>query len=186
MFNDDSQKNLLNIIESAIRENVKADSIIFGACDEKEASEKQEIVALTLSSHTFRLILFWHYDFDEATQQYITSQLNKADKKSPLEQQESKNRDFIAELSNAYCGQLKRVLGQQFHHLGMSTPSPLNKDNLIFIDELTCNFKSIRRIKVNNNATFYLTYCLCFQDNIDFAIHPMTADESDSGELEFF
>ncbi|MCW8929579.1 MAG: hypothetical protein OQL19_04995 [Gammaproteobacteria bacterium] len=186
MFSDDSQNNLLKIIESSIRDNLKADSLVFGNCDDKEISEKENIIVLTLSSHTFRLILFWHFNFDSPTNDYIRSQLNKDEKQLSDKEIEKQNMDFISELSNAYCGQLKRVLGHQFLHLGMSTPNPLNKDNFIFIDELECNFKNTRRIRINSNVNFYLSYCLCFQDNTDFIINPPKEDESESGELEFF
>ena len=186
MFNDDSKNNLLKIIESAIRDNLKADNIAFSICDSQKLSDKEEIVALTLSSHSFRLIMFWHFNFDAPTREYIASHVNRTDQQLSEQDTEKQNMDFISELSNAYCGQLKRVLGNQFLHLGMSTPNPLNKDNFIFIDELECNAKASRKITINSDVIFYVSYCLCFQDNIDFVINAPKEDESESGELEFF
>lgn len=75
------------------------------------------------------------------------------------------------------------ALNQQLHQQAETLQQEFNvsKYNFIFIDELDCSIKKSRRIKINSTVTFYVSYCLCFQDNTGFVINPPEKDESESG-----
>ena len=186
MFSDESHKNLLNMIEDALRDNLSVDSINFYSSDESAPLEKEDMILLTISSYSFRLIMFFHYTLDDKTRAFIRSQLTQYNEKNSDQEKEKQYLDYLSELSNGYCGQLKRVMGEQFPHLGMSTPNQLDKNNYAFVHDLGCQVRNQKQIKINSDVNFFISYCLSFKDGQDFVIHAAHKDESESGELEFF
>lgn len=133
-----------------------------------------QLLVLTIANFSFKLLTIFHVEDNRATQQYFSKPeagLGFA--------------DVFPEIGNLCCGAMNRELGGYFPHLGMSTPYPLDRQCLPFIDVLKPAYLAQHRIVINGDIVLHATLCLCAYAPVDFhyvASEPETA----SGALELF
>ncbi len=135
---------------------------------------ERQVLILTISSFTFRLLMIFHIDDDSVTRGYF--------------QQEKSEQSFIdafGEIANLFCGAMNRELLKTFSHLGMSTPYVLGRSCMAFIQELKPGFLASYRIDIRDDVHLHATLCLCEDEDIT-TIHVDTHSSEDTGELELF
>ncbi len=137
---------------------------------------ERQVLILTISSFTFRLLLIFHIDDDVSTSSYF--QQDKADRSFV---------DAFAEMANLFCGAMNRELLKTFLHLGMSTPYVLGRASMGFIDVLKPGFLASYRIDIRDDVHLHATLCLCESEDIETIHVDMDVEAgSDTGELELF
>lgn len=134
-----------------------------------------EIMVLTISGFSFKLLTLFHIDTGSSTLQAYFG-------KPALELGMD---DVFPELTNLCCGAINRDLGQHFSHLGMSTPYTLYRQCLPFLDVLRPAFVERFRIGINETVALHATLCVVAYTPLDFTVSPFEAIET-AGELEFF
>lgn len=133
-----------------------------------------QLLVLTIANFAFKLLTIFHVEDNRAAQRYFS----KPDAGLGFA-------DVFPELGNLCCGAMNRELGAYFPHLGMSTPYPLDRQCLPFIDVLKPAHLAQYRIVINGDLVLHATLCLCAYAPVDFryiASEPETA----SGALELF
>lgn len=147
--------------------------------DLEEATEPQ-IVVLTMSSFLLRLIVLIHFSPDATTKEYFARISN-----TPFAEMDEKSfHDIVSEAGNMCCGTLNRDLLPVFPHMGLSTPSILDKQCAAYLDILKYGHIKHIRVDINNTVRFHATMCVCEHTDLDFSVD-VDAQES-TGELEMF
>ncbi|SDH72456.1 hypothetical protein [Propionivibrio dicarboxylicus] len=179
MLSDQGKKSLDLIFTRAAKTNLVRDPNhqikieILPEARQMEALE-ENLVVLTISSYTFRLIVMFHVNSSGGAATYYSRGTEFA---SLIE--------VFGEMVNQCCGGMNRDLGKHFPHMGMSTPSLLNKRCLPFLRELNPTDVSRYRISINDSFSMHVSLCFCAFAPIDFRIDEHAAEEA-LGELELF
>jgi len=141
----------------------------------------KEFIVLTISSYTFRALLFIHFTLDACVKAYIERCVRAEE-----ELAQDKYYDYLCELGNTFCGTFKRELGVTYAHLGMSTPNILNADAAKHMDHFSCGLQ-LSQQAICGDISFYtgLHICANVEEEIVF---PTVAEvpEEEKGELELF
>ncbi|APR04768.1 hypothetical protein [Thauera chlorobenzoica] len=135
---------------------------------------ESRIVVFTIASYLFRLLTIFHVDAGKANVDYFA----RGGSGRPFF-------EVFGEIGNMCCGAMNRELGRFFPHMGMSTPSVLDRKCLPFIGTLDPAYLAHYRIEINRTASLHATLCLCAYGDIDFRVDPALAEE-ESGALELF
>lgn len=135
-----------------------------------------DIVLLTISGFSFKLLTLFHIDPGAATLQAYF-------RKPALELGMG---DVFPELANLCCGAISRDLGLHFSHLGMSTPYTLHRQCAPFLAVLRPAFIQRFRIGINDSVTLHATLCVVAYVPLDFAARTAEVAVEATGELEFF
>lgn len=133
-----------------------------------------QLLVLTIAGFSFKLLTIFHVEDNRATQDYFSKPeagLGFA--------------DVFPEVGNLCCGAMNRELGNYFPHLGMSTPYPLDRQCLPFIDVLKPAHLAQHRIVINDAVVLHATLCLCAYAPVDFR-YVASEPETASGALELF
>jgi len=138
-------------------------------------------VILSVSSYRFRLMMFVHFEPDDATREHF-ARLHGV---TPEQMTGQAFNDAIGECGNMACGALNRELGRVFPHVGMSTPNVLDRHSLSHLHLLRHNHLSHARLTLNGSTHFHASLAVCAFDKIDFEA---AAEEQAEvcGELEMF
>jgi hypothetical protein len=135
-----------------------------------------ELIVLTISSISFRLLLVLHFDDDDATRAYYlgTGQ-------ATLEER-------LLEICNLCCGAMNQQLVAYFPDLGMSTPYVLSGHCVTYMGQLKPDFLVSYRVTVNGAVQLGATVCVCADAPLDFVANVAeVAEVAESvGELELF
>lgn len=149
-------------------------SVVIAKDDEPQFGE--QVVMLTLSAHTFRVI------FTLSRHPAITSQpsAEQAENTASLT-----SHDQILELVNVYVGDAKRQLQNRVPALGMSTPNVVNKNAFVFMHKTKVDWSHAFVIKHANTPLFFASLFVSVYGaiNMDVIEEPAPAGVS---ELEFF
>ncbi|MBT5229290.1 MAG: hypothetical protein HOM11_03325 [Methylococcales bacterium] len=156
-----------------IKPKTTGDNIL---CDEFEM--------LTISTYTFRAMVFLHFTQDDASRSLISQMLQVQEKDMGDEQY----LDYIAEISNIFCGAVKRDIGVAFEHCGMSTPNRLSSQCLTAFKQLKTAFSSHITATHSTGAKLNGSLYVISEDNLDFSMPSpeISHAEDDAGELELF
>ncbi len=138
-------------------------------------------VILSLSSYSFRLMMFVHFDPDDATREHF-ARLHGV---TPEEMAGQAFNDVIGECGNMACGALNRELGRVYPHLGMSTPHVLDRHSLTHLHLLQYDHLSHARLTLNGSTRFHGSLAVCAHDTLDFEA-PAEEQAEVCGELEMF
>jgi hypothetical protein len=133
-----------------------------------------EVVVLTISSITFRLLLILHVTEDSATVEYYT----KGDAERPF-------REVFQEVCNLCCGAINQELLRYFPDLGMSTPYMLSARCLPYLEGLKPELLETWSVTINDSVRLAATVCVCAHAPLDFMADVSVAEDT-SGELELF
>ncbi|WP_323121153.1 hypothetical protein [Burkholderia alba] len=133
-----------------------------------------DVVVLTISSMTFRLLLALHFADDDATRDYYLA--DTAGRTL---------RDTLMEVANLCCGAMNQLLVECFPDLGMSTPYLLNRRSVRHLDELRPGYVSAYGLTVGSSVRLGATLCVCSHAPLDFVAN-LSDVRQDVGELELF
>jgi hypothetical protein len=135
-----------------------------------------ELIVLTISSISFRLLLVLHFDNDDATRAYY------------LGSGEATLEERLLEICNLCCGAMNHQLVEYFPDLGMSTPYLLSGHCVSYLGQLKPDFLASYRVTVNGAVQLGATVCVCADAPLDFvATVAEVAEVAESvGELELF
>ncbi|PLZ02345.1 hypothetical protein CY652_11470 [Burkholderia sp. WAC0059] len=137
--------------------------------------EPSDIMVLTISSMTFRLLMALQFRDDEPTSRHY-----RGDDERPL-------LDALMEVSNLCCGALNQQLVEHFPDLGMSTPYVLGGRSLGHFDELKPAHLAAYRVTIDGAVEIGATLCICANAPIDFDAQIVETETADAGgELELF
>jgi hypothetical protein len=150
--------------------------------DDASAIER-DVVMLTVSSYTFRVLLFIHFESNDATRMHFGALTNK----STDEMAGERFLDAVMERGNLLCGALNRDLSLYFPHIGMSTPCILHRSAVEHIDAVDPAFTRRYRAEVSSDLALHLTVAVCAFADLDFPFERHAAVENETaGELEMF
>ncbi|CBL45643.1 Hypothetical protein HDN1F_20600 [gamma proteobacterium HdN1] len=146
-------------------------------------------IVLTISSFKFRAMTLLHLNLDQQIKQQIATALGS----STEDLQESAYLDYLLEMSNSFCGNLKRMFQDTCPPLGMSTPNLLDRSSLVFDGIFKVSYETHCRAvgDYSEPALFAASVLISLQDPKDFRLPPaheiQIEDEDDgAGELEMF
>ncbi len=176
MISEQAKDSIDRIFRQAARTRLVIDS--GDACDIAHGEwqggvASGEVVVLTISSISFRMLLILHFDDDETTRAYY------------LGAGQATLTESLLEIGNLCCGAINQRLVEYFPDLGMSTPYVLSGHCVPYLDQLKPDFLSSYRVTVNGNVRLGVTLCLCAGAPLDFVAHVSEVAES-VGELELF
>ena len=144
---------------------------------------KSHCIVLTVSSFRFRVMLIMHLNFDDHLKQFLASLMGA--KLHDLDEEQLTDR--LLELSNSFCGHVKRHLQDTCPQLGMSTPNLLDSACLDMEGVLDIAYQA--HVKANDNAgddhLFGATAFVSLLDDSDFEISQPQMTQS-NGEMESF
>ncbi|WP_296659962.1 hypothetical protein [Paraburkholderia sp.] len=133
-----------------------------------------QVVALTISSMQFRLLLLLHFNDDEATRRYYVGDAQRT------------LAETFMEFGNLCCGAMNQQLVEHFPDLGMSTPYVLSGGCLPYLQELKPNYLSSHALTLDASVRLGATLCVCSKTPLDFVAADQEASCESSGELEMF
>ncbi len=134
-----------------------------------------EVVVLTISSMTFRLLLLLHFREDAPTQAYFLR--GGADRTL---------REAFVEIGNLCCGAINQELARHFPDVGMSTPYLLNARCVPHLGELKPDHAASYTITIAGTVRLDATLCVCANAPVDFVADTTVVVEDNCGELELF
>ena len=146
-----------------------------------EGIEAKECIVLTISTYTFRALLFFHFTLNDSNCAYIERCLGVA---HSLEN--DKYYDYLCELGNNFCGAFKRELGVTYAHLGMSTPNILSGEAAKHVNHFRCGLQLTQQATCDD-VCFYSCLHICAEGEEDILFPTLEeVPEADNGELELF
>lgn len=143
--------------------------------------KETKIVVLTISSYLFRLMVLIYFTPDHSTKALLA----RASRIAASDMSDQAFIDAISERVNMCCGSLSRDLSRVFPHIGMSTPSIIDKECSSSLNVLNCAHIRHFKVDVNNSAHFHASICVSDYADLDFAVD-VTIEDSSCGELELF
>jgi hypothetical protein len=141
-----------------------------------EGAPDGELIVLTISSISFRLLVVLHFDNDDATRTYYLGA-----GQATLEER-------LLEICNLCCGAMNHQLVEYFPDLGMSTPYVLSGQCVPYLGQLKPDLLASYRVTVNGAVTLGATVCVCADAPLDFVATVADVSEvaESVGELELF
>ncbi|TIH07666.1 hypothetical protein [Pseudomonas leptonychotis] len=148
-------------------------------------------IVLTVSSFKFKIMCLLHLSMDAANRQFVADALG-----SPVEElQESEYSDYLLEMSNSFCGNLKRHLQSSCPPLGMSTPNFL--DRHCFDGSISVQFAHSVHVRaqmaVGAPSLFAASAMVILKNDGDLTLQhyhehvsEIDSEADSSGELELF
>jgi len=177
------------LFRNSIEENCKAGGdasrvLVHARSGQIGSLKNRQLVALNISSYTFRIVTLFDFSTDRAA-------IARFDKQFAGDENISKDTklgDTIAELTNMICGSVNRRLGDTFRHAGMSTPMLLDHSCAQYISMLDPTHVMQLEVVIEDSVCFDLTICICVGANVtlDFDVDRSSHQESGSGEIELF
>ena len=145
---------------------------------------QNEFVLLTISSFHFRILVLLHFSAMSTALNYVADALKQA----PESLTTDGCYDYLAELGNQFCGEVKRIIGMHYPHIGMSTPMRLSNTSLPFVHNLkTCAATHVRAIR-DDKDIFAGSIYLCTDDGFEFQVDSKLAkvNQVQTSALELF
>ncbi len=183
----DFQHFLSDIFNSNFRLALTTSEDDFFEFHDKGSMEKEDInlsqfYILTIVSPAFRVFILLHFSQNEITKQYVAKRLGM-----PLSSMEEHHHyDFISEISNIFCGSIKRDLNVASPTLGMSTPNLLQNRSIHYIHRMPIDYHTHACAMHNQQTLFYASLYISVSGEIHYEAGGSHNDAVSSGELEFF
>jgi hypothetical protein len=156
-----------------------------------DAVRHDQCILLTISSFKFRIMCLLHASMDGITRQFALD--TSAGMAADLD--DSGLKDWLLEMSNSFCGTLKRNLQSSCPPLGMSTPNFIERTSISHYSAITFAHSAHATAKAGDSgpALFAVSALVStaapgafrLDHYHEFTQHPTEEGES-SGELELF
>ncbi len=180
---------LQKTLDQALSESIKDKNWDIRPCDSMADIEQGYSVVITISSFKFRVITLLHVNLDQQTRQLVADTAG-------TKLQDLNDTDFIDylfEMGNSLCGNLKRLLQNTCPPLGMSTPNLLPHASLAFDELLDLKHSAhvTARTSPNEPSLFGASVLVALSHETNFVVDNISYTEAsndfdNSGELELF
>lgn len=149
-----------------------------------DAVKQSNCIILTISSFRFRVMCILHLNLDDKIKSFLADAYNT----KVNEITEDKLVDYLLELSNSFCGHVKRYLQDTCPPLGMSTPNLMDSDTLVFDKILDVHHEAhISSCEYKGSPAFISATALVSQlDDSGFNVPLYQATNDGGGEMESF
>lgn len=182
-------KILQKSLEQTLKTHAPQSTWTMKPTDSLATINHEQCIVITISSFKFRVLCLLHLTLNKTTKQFVADA--SAIKTEELNQ--SAYLDYLLEMSNSFCGNLKRMLQSSCPPLGMSTPNLLDRTSLVFADvvDLTYSLHCGAIADYSEPALFAASLLVSLQDKNDFSLRHYQDIEAESqvdnsGELELF
>ncbi|MCG8668466.1 MAG: hypothetical protein MI867_03565 [Pseudomonadales bacterium] len=182
------QENLARMLEVAL-ETTLTESSHQGECNFRREQavnefEMEHCIVLTISSFRFRVMVILHLSFDDRMRQFIA---DLTDTKKQ-ETDDEKLLDWLLEMSNSFCGHVKRHLQDTCPPLGMSTPNFLDSACLSLdgVVEVAHQAHVKMTDAYGGEPLFGASVLVSLLDDADFKINAPQAVSQEGGGFESF
>lgn len=164
---------------------------VIGKVEKLEELQHDRCIVLTISSFKFRIMCLLHLSMDAANRKFVA----EATSTRPDELDDSVYTDYLLEMSNSFCGNLKRHLQSSCPPLGMSTPNFLERASLKLDEAFEPAYSAHARAQLvaNSPALFSASALVCVKHDDDFSLQhyqehvgEVNSQADSSGELELF
>ncbi len=164
---------------------------VIGKVETLEELAHPQCIIVTISSFKFRIMCLLHVSLDATTRQFVA----EATSTRLDAQQESDVIDYLLEMSNSFCGTLKRHLQGNCPPLGMSTPNLLDRTSLKFDEAVSLSLGAHARAQTapNEPAIFAASILVNVRQDGDFNLpsyqeyfRELNTQAESFGELELF
>lgn len=186
MMTPEFQMYLKNACKSALESSLLPGTNVtnwkFNFVSGEEVYKSGKAILLTISSHRFRILSALCFSNSTNLTDFVSDAIGTKDSESTSPDAVI---DFLSEVMNTLCGQVKRDLQINVESLGMSTPCPLDSNSLRFVDELKLDDIFFLEAKYKNETLLYGCFYTSMYGEVLLS-DSNTEDESDSGELELF
>jgi hypothetical protein len=123
--NHEVDSTLYKLMQVALEQTLKSCSSgvpwVTSKVERFDELQLETCIVVTISSFKFKIMCLLHLSMDAANRQFVAQALGSTVDKM----QESEYRDYLLEMSNSFCGNLKRHLQSSCPPMGMSTPNLL-------------------------------------------------------------
>jgi hypothetical protein len=179
----------LNTLEQAFRHALQETWAGISAIDSRTLPEtdlpgERRLLALTLSSYTFRIIVLFEFCIDADMKAFLAALFRNKERNFT----ERALADALSEYVNMVCGNANRLLASESLHTGMSTPFVLETTCKKHIQKIGPDQTLVFRVNAEDAVQFELVLCVCAAKGttLDLALKPRAVEETFSGELELF
>lgn len=193
--NYELETTLSKLLQAALEQTLKGcvptAPWLFDRVEKLEDVRHEQCIVLTISSFKFRIMCLLHLSMDAANRQFVA----EATSSRAEELDDSVYSDFLLEMSNSFCGNLKRHLQSSCPPLGMSTPNFLDHASLKFNDANKPSYSVHARAQLASSspALFTASALVCVKNDGDFSLQhyqehvgEINTQADSSGELELF
>lgn len=182
-------KILQKAFEQTLKTNAPNTHWSLKQIDGINAAKHEHCVVLTISSFKFRIMCLLHLSLNKTTKQFVADAIGV--KTEDLD--ETAYLDYLLEMSNSFCGNLKRLLQNTCPPLGMSTPNLLDRTCLSFDNVFSISHQAhcSAIADYSEPALFGASVLVNLQNPQDFKLPHYQDIEAESevdnsGELELF
>lgn len=185
----DLHKLLRRTLEQTLKACAPSAAWQIGKVDTLDEIRHEHCIVLTISAFKFRIMCLLHLSLDATTKGFVS----EATHAETLD--DSAQLDYLLEMSNSLCGNLKKNLQSSCPPLGMSTPNLLDRSCLRFEDavEVAHGVHACAMSAPNMPSFLAASILLSLKDGHDFYLQPYleTAEDTgaaddNAGELELF
>lgn len=176
-----SQQSMDHAIEAALQQTMLTWGEAGGVLtrlDGPRALTLSRVVMVSITSYTLRALSFMHFADGPGMRQHVAGLLNRP----VAEVTESDVLDQICERANLLSGALNRNLVHHFPHLGMSTPSLLDRPCVDRVSVLRPGYDVHFALEYPGDWRLGFSLFLCTSAPIDFVIE--AENDAVAGELE--
>ncbi len=183
MISNAAQEGFEHVFKHGLKESLSPladDDCVLTVLPDLAQAQERQVVVLTISSFLLRLTVLIYFTPDAITKEHFA----RVNHKSVEEMDVQNFQDIVSECGNICCGIMNRDLLTIFPHMGLSTPSILDKQCAAYLDVLKYGHIKHIRVDINNVVRFHATLCVSEHADLDFSVD-VSAEES-TGELEMF
>jgi CheY-specific phosphatase CheX len=182
-------KILHKALEQTLKTSAPNTSWSFKSAEGLSNFAHNHCVVLTISSFKFRIMCLFHLSLNKLTKQFVADAcMTKVE-----DLDESAFLDYLMEMSNSFCGNLKRMMQGTCPPLGMSTPNLLDRSCLTLdnVFNVTHQAHCSAIADYAEPALFAASIFVSLQNPQDFKLPHYQEIEAESevdnsGELELF
>lgn len=182
------QENLAQMLEVALdltlREAKRDSTWNFKRESSVNSFDMNHCIVLTISSFRFRVMVIIHLSYDQRVKQFLADIMGA----KLQELDDEKLIDRLLEMSNSFCGHMKRHLQETCPPLGMSTPNLLDSACLSLDDVVEIAHEAHVRASdsMGSGVLFGATALVNLLDDSDFHIKQPQASDQGGGDFESF
>lgn len=181
MISERARQGLDGMLRRALAQSEGVDDSAVSVLDTLGDIAGSQAVMLSISSFSFRVMVFLHFEPGRELQSRVAGALGVA----PEELSAQALLDAVCEQGNLVCGAFNRELCRSFPFVGMSTPHCLDGRCIEHLRLLGQAHLRHFRAERPDRPPCHVTLCVCADGDIDFEPPALVAEQA-SGELEFF